>query len=114
MFDLSDIIQAAQGGDAIGNIAAKFGISPEQASAAINALTPALSQGLQAQTQDPAGFGQILGHLNDPTHQAAYGDASVAHDPAAASAGGDLLGQIFGNSGIGQIVEHVSATTGIS
>ena len=114
MFDLSDIIQAAHGGDAIGNIATKFGISPEQASEAINALTPALSQGLQAQTQDPSGLTQILDHLNDPAHQAAYSDPVAAQDPAATSAGGSLLNQIFGEAGMGQIVEHLAATTGIS
>lgn len=114
MLDLSDIIQAAHGGDAVGNIAAKFGISPEQANEAINALTPALSQGLQAQTQDPQGLSQILGHLNDPAHQAAYTDAAAAQDPAATSAGGGLLNQIFGESGVSQIVEHLAATTGVS
>jgi hypothetical protein len=113
--DLSDIIQAAHGGSAISSIASQFGLSPEQASAAINALAPALSHGLQNKLQDPNGFGQIVGHLNDPAHQASYGNADAAQAPDAANSGGDLLNQIFGNSAaVGQIAQHIGSETGIN
>jgi hypothetical protein len=115
MADLSELLQAAHGGDALTTLAQKFGISPDQASAALAALSPALAQGLQSHAQTPAGFSQILSHLSDPAHHAAYGDAAALDAPEATSAGGDLLGQIFGGSAnVGQITQHVGKETGLS
>ena len=114
MVDLSALIQAAHGGDAVNSIAAKFGLTPEQASAAINALTPALAQGLQNHMQSSEGLSQILGHLTDPTHAASYTDPNAAQTPQAAAAGTDILHQIFGNSAaVSQITQHIGAETGI-
>ncbi len=115
MADLSELLQAAHGGDAVATLAQKFGISPDQANAALAALSPALAQGLQNHMQNPEGLSQILGHLSDPAHQAAYGDAAAVDAPAASSAGGDLLGQIFGGSAnVEQIVQHIGQETGLS
>jgi hypothetical protein len=116
MVDLSALIQAAHGGDAISSIAAQFGISPEQANAAIGALAPAIAAGVQNHLQTPEGLSNILGHLTDPAHQAAYNDPNAAAPSApAASAGGDLLGQLFGGAGgVSQIAQHVGAEAGIS
>ncbi len=115
MVDLSALIQAAHGGDAVSSIASQFGISPDQVSAAISALAPAIAQGVQNHMQTPEGLSQIVGHLTDPAHQAAFNDPNAAQAPAAAGAGGDLLGQIFGGAGgIGQIAQHIGAETGIS
>ncbi len=116
MVDLSALIQAAHGGDAISSIASQFGISPEQANAAISALAPAIAAGVQNHIQTPEGLSNILGHLTDPAHQAAYNDPNAAAPSApAASAGGDLLGQLFGGAGgISQIAQHVGAEAGIS
>jgi hypothetical protein len=116
MVDLSALIQAAHGGDAISSIAAQFGISPEQANAAISALAPAIAAGVQNHLQTPEGLSNILGHLTDPAHQAAYNDSNAAAPSApAASAGGDLLGQLFGGAGgVSQIAQHVGAEAGIS
>lgn len=116
MVDLSALIQAAHGGDAISSIASQFGISPEQANAAISALAPAIAAGVQNHIQTPEGLSNILGHLTDPAHQAAYNDPNAAAPSApAASAGGNLLGQLFGGAGgISQIAQHVGAEAGIS
>jgi hypothetical protein len=115
MADLSELLQAAHGGDALATLAQKYGISPDQVRAALGALSPALAQGLQSHAQTPDGFNQILSHLSDPAHHAAYGDAAALDAPGATSAGGDLLGQIFGGSGnVGQITQHVGKETGLS
>ncbi len=112
--NLNDILQAAQGGQGITNIAQQFGLSPEQAQAAINAVLPGLSQGLQNQAATPGGLGNILGHLADPTHQQTYTNAAAAASPAAAQAGGNVLGQILGNGGIvQQLTQHAAQSTGL-
>ena len=111
--NLNDIIQAAQGGQGVNNLAAQFGLTPDQAQAAVQAAIPAFSQGLQGATQDPNGLGGILGHLTAGVHQASYADPNQAG--AATGAGGDVLGQIFGSSQVtSQISQQVSQASGIS
>src|ERR1700761_7105311 len=96
--NLNEIMQAAQGGQGVDNLAAQFGLSPEQTQAAIQAVLPAFSKGLQGAAQDPNGLGGILSHLTSGVHSASYADPAQAS--AASGAGGDVLGQIFGSSGV--------------
>ena len=96
--NLNEIMQAAQGGQGIDNLASQFGLSPEQTQAAIQAVIPAFSKGLQGATQDPSSLGGILSHLASGAHEASYTDPDQAS--AASSQGGDVLGQIFGSSGV--------------
>jgi hypothetical protein len=111
---LNDIIQAAQGGQGVNNIAAQFGLSPDQAQAAVQAAMPAFSQGLQRAGQDPDALGGVLAHLTSDVHQGAYADPSQA-TTAGAQAGGDVLGQIFGSpQTTSQISQHVSQASGVS
>ena len=116
MFNLNDILAAAHGGDAVGNLAQQFGLSPEQAQAAINALTPALSKGLQHTAQTPGGLGNILGQMQDEKHQEAFNDPSATQSGKTADAGQDVLGHLFGNGEAAsqQIAAHAAAVSGIS
>ena len=59
MMNLFDIMQQAQNGQAMQNIARQYGLSQQQTQAAIEALLPAFSMGLQRQTQDPYAFGSL-------------------------------------------------------
>jgi len=108
---LNDIIQAAQGGQGVNNLAAQFGLTPEQARAAVQAAMPAFSQGLQRVGQDPGALGGVLSQLTSNTHQGSFSGAT----PANAAAGGDVLGQIFGSPQIAaQISQRVSQASGIN
>jgi hypothetical protein len=110
--NLNDIIQAAQGGQGVNNLASQFGLSPEQAQAAIQAMIPAFSGGLQSAIQNPAALGGILAHLASGAHDASYADPSQA--AAAAGAGGDALSHIFGSPQIAaEISQHASQMSGV-
>jgi hypothetical protein len=110
--NLSEIIQAAQGGQGINNLASQFGLSPEQTQAAIQAVIPAFSKGLQGAAQDPTSLGGILGHLTSGAHDASYTDPNQAN--AASGLGGEVLGQIFGSSGIAaQVGQQASRVSGV-
>ena len=114
MFNLNDILQSAQGGQGINNLAQQFGLSPEQTQAAIKAMLPGLSAGLQNKAQDPGGLGSIIGSLTQGTHQASYNDPAAAQAPATAAAGGDILGQLFGGSHVtNQIAQAAAGQTGL-
>jgi hypothetical protein len=112
--NLNDIVQAAQGGQGVNNIAAQFGLTPEQAQAAVQAAMPAFSQGLQRVGQDPGALGGVLTHIASGVHQGSFADPSQASATGAA-AGGDVLGQIFGSPQIAaDIGEKVSQASGVS
>ena len=114
MFNLYQIIQGAQGGQAIDNLAQQFGLSSEQADAAVKSLIPALSTGFMTKAAQPGGTGEILGTMTDDQHKQAYADPNAAQDPTTQQKGGDILGSIFGNSAIiGQVAEQASRYTGI-
>ena len=51
--NLNDIIQAAQGGQGVANLGAQFGLTPEQAQTAVQALMPAFSTALQTRHLRP-------------------------------------------------------------
>jgi hypothetical protein len=105
--NLNDIIQAAQGGQGVANLATQFGLTPDQAQAAVQALTPAFSTALQKVTSDPSSLGGIVGHLASGLHQASF----TGSDPAAAATNGRAaLNQIFGSS---QIAAHASSASGV-
>jgi hypothetical protein len=110
---LNDIIQAAQGGQGVNNLASRFGLTPEQTQAAIQAMIPAFSMGLQKTAQDPTGLGGIIGQITNAAHQASYSDPSQTG--AAATSGGGVLGQIFGSPQVtAQLGQRVSQMSGVS
>lgn len=110
---LNDIIQAAHGGQGINNLASQFGLTPEQTQAAIQAMIPAFSMGLQRAAQDPTGFGGIVSQLTSAAHQGSFADPSRAS--AAAGPGGAVLGQIFGSPQIAaQLGQQASQVSGVS
>jgi hypothetical protein len=114
MFNLSEIMQAAQGGQAVNNLAQQFGLKPDQAQAAINALLPAFSVGFQNQAQDMGGLSKILGSMMGGQHTAF--DESDAHlSQKTMSAGSDVLGQLFGQGQASSaIAQQASKATGIN
>ena len=115
MFNINDILNAAQGGQGVNNIAQQFGLSPEQTQAAIQAVIPAFSQGMQNQAAAPGGLESIIGALTGGIHQQSFQNPAAAQSPAAQAAGGDMLSQIFGNNQIvSQIAQHAAQSTGIS
>lgn len=111
---LNDIVQSAQGGQAIDNIAARFGLSPDQAQNAVKALLPAFQMGLQ-NTASGGGLGSILQHLGNGAHQQSYADPGAAQSTAATQGGGSILGDIFGgHATTGQVAQQASAQSGVS
>lgn len=87
----------------IGGLASQFGLSPEQANAAVGALLPAVLGGFKKAEQ-----GGALGDV------AAIADSTAA--PAAdVDAGNSILGHIFGSKDVSRAVAaHASQQTGIS
>jgi hypothetical protein len=113
MFNLSEIIQNAQDGKAVDNLAQQFGITPEQAQTAVHSLIPAISAGLLQKAQS-AGLGGIISAITDPDHQASFSNSDAAPSDAAVQKGNDVVNDMFGSNHITQqIVQQASAVTGL-
>src|SRR5260370_13952506 len=109
MFNLNEILQNAQDGKAIENLAQRFGLSTEQAQAAVHALIPAISAGLLKKAAEPGALGSIIAALNDTTHRASFADPEALRSEDTVQKGKDALNQIFGSSHIThQIAEQAS------
>ena len=109
---LNDILHSAQGGQAVANLGAQYGLSPADAEKAAQAMIPAFSAALQQIASNPAAIAGILKELASGDHAASYAPGQA---PAPGAAGGDALGRIFGSpQAVETVVQHVSQVSGVS
>jgi hypothetical protein len=109
---LNDILHSAQGGQAVANLGAQFGLAPADAEKAVQAMIPAFSAALQQIVSNPAAIAGILKELASGDHAASYAPGQA---PAPGAAGGDALGRIFGSpQAVETVVQHVSQVSGVS
>jgi hypothetical protein len=115
MMNLFEIMQSAQHGQALPNLAQQYGLSLQQTQAALDALLPAFSMGFQRQTRDPYAFGS-LAQMMTASPYARFFEAGGYGIPAGAqNAGNDVLSQIFGSREVSQaIAAQAAATSGVS
>jgi hypothetical protein len=114
MSNITDILSSAQDGRLIDNLSDRFGLTPEQTDAAVKALVPALSIGLQNAANDPASLEKIIGAVNQPAHHAAFDSPDIAYSDDNVDRGRELLAQLFGSgSEAGQVVQLAARETGL-
>ncbi len=115
MNNLFEMMMQAQGGNAMQNLARQFGLAPEQAQSAVEALLPAFQMGLQKQTESIDGFQQMM-NMMGAGNFAAYHDAKDEGIPdEAVEQGKDVLGQLFGGKEVSRAVAAQAAMmSGIS
>lgn len=108
---LGNLLQGALGGGQdggqpqidVGGLANQFGISPEQANAAVGALLPAVLGGLH-KSEETGGLGNIADIV-----------AGMGAPHQDVDSGNSILGQIFGSKDVSrQVATHASQETGIS
>lgn len=115
MFNLNDIMQSAQGGGFMQNLARAYGLSPNQAQSAVEALLPAFTLGLQRQMTAPDLMTNFARMMAGGQRVAGFYDANGDGIPdEVPNQGNDLLGQLFGTKEVSrQIAAQASAMTGI-
>jgi hypothetical protein len=114
MMNLFDIMQSAQNGQAMQNLARQYGLSLQQTQAALDALLPAFSMGLQRQTQNPYAFGS-LAQMMTASPYARFFEANGGIPQGAQTAGNDVLSQLFGSNEVSRaIAAQAAATSGVS
>lgn len=110
MFNLLEIMQAAQGGNAYNNLAQQFGIGTEQAQKAVEAVLPAISMGLQQQAQTMEGWQNILSSLSQAKGSEQFFDSDGDGIPdTLENQGQNALGAMFGGPEVAQAVASQAA-----
>ena len=102
--ELMDMIARMGGADGVAAMAAKVGLTPDQAQAAMTALVPAIAGGMAKQAQSGNGslVDQLAGLAASYTGSAA-GEGAVTH-------GNEILGGIFGSKDVSRAVAAQAAS----
>ncbi|RAZ85662.1 hypothetical protein DPM33_28530 [Mesorhizobium hawassense] len=115
MPSLFDIFAQAQNGNAMQALAQQYGLSMQQTQAAVQALLPAFSQGLQRNTADPYGMGAFMTAMASGQHAKYFEDATRAFSPQGIDEGNGILGHLFGSKDLSRAVANQAAqATGLS
>ena len=108
---LNDILRGAQDGQAVGNLARRFGLTPDAAEAATQAMLPAFSVALGRLRQDPDALGGLIAEMADASHGASFAASGVADEAAGAQA----AARVFGSpEAIRKVAEHVAEASGVA
>ncbi|QKV19262.1 DUF937 domain-containing protein [Oricola thermophila] len=115
MAPLFDMFTNAQNGEAIAEMARRFGLSQKQAEEAIAALLPAFSTGLKRNASDPTGIASFLQALAGGNHARYFEDMGKAFAPEGVEEGNGILGHLFGSREVSRAVAAQAAqATGIA
>ncbi|HEY6631591.1 MAG TPA: DUF937 domain-containing protein [Rhizobiaceae bacterium] len=113
--NLFDMLANAQDGQGMDQLARQFGLSQQQAQAAVEALLPAFSQGLKRNASDPYGVGSFLNAVMSGNHAKYFDDAQSAFSPQGMAEGNGILGHLFGSKDLSRAVAAQAAqATGLS
>jgi len=115
MPSLFDVFAQAQNGAGMQALAQQYGLSMQQTQAAVQALLPAFSQGLQRNTADPYGMGAFMTAMASGQHAKYFEDATRAFSPQGIDEGNGILGHLFGSKDLSRAVASQAAqATGLS
>ncbi|MEK1888269.1 MAG: DUF937 domain-containing protein [Phyllobacterium sp.] len=112
--NLVDMFLKGQGGQNIEALSRQFNLSQQQTVAAIEALMPAFSQGLQRNAADPMGFGAFIQALSAGQHTNYFDNPQAAFNSSGVANGNNILGQLFGSKDLSRAVaDHAAQMTGL-
>jgi hypothetical protein len=113
--NLVDMFLKGEGGQAVEALSRQFQLSQQQTIAAIEALMPAFSQGLQRNTADPMGVGAFIQALSSGQHVNYFDNPQAAFNPAGIADGNAVLNNLFGSKDLSRAVaDHAARMTGIA
>lgn len=113
--NILDAIVNAQGGAAVQQLGAQFGLGQDQTAAALSALVPALAAGVQRNIQAEGGLGNLTSALASGNHGQYLDNPATLGDPSAVTDGNGILGHLLGSKEASRdVASRAAAQTGLS
>jgi hypothetical protein len=109
LIPLIDMMNQSGNGEAMSRFAQQFGLDPGQVERAMEALTPAFSEGLKRNAADPAGFLQFMRALADGKHAQYYMNPAAAMSESGIAEGNAILGHLFGSKEMSRAIAEQAA-----
>jgi hypothetical protein len=114
MFTFLDLMRQAQGGQAIDNLAAAYGLKRGDFEKLMGTLLPVFALGMKKSVADMANASNLSEMLDPDKFRAAFDDTQAAVSPAATEAGRIALEKMFGSGQAADVIAaQASAMTGV-
>lgn len=104
-----EILEKAQGGHAIDNLARAYGIEPQAAQAAVAAIVPEVARSIERNTFSRGGLADMVSALGIATRSGVLDNPASLASPAVQAQGIAFLDQIFGSKDKSRAVAHRAA-----
>lgn len=115
MSNLLDVLFADENKAALRQMQKEFNLSETQTKTAVEELIPALSRGLQKNTQNPQGMDELLDALKTGEHARYMEQPDILGKPQTTEDGNSILGHIFGDKTVSrEVAKRVSTQSGLS
>lgn len=115
MANLLDLILGDDNKASISEMQKQFDLSEDQTRSAVEQLIPALSRGIEKNTQDSQGLDSLLEALRTGKHEQYMEQPGSLSAPATTRDGNDILGHIFGDKKVSrEVASRASQKAGIS
>jgi hypothetical protein len=113
--NILDAIVNARDGAAVQQLGSEVGLAPDQATAGLSALMPALAGGFQRNIQSQSGLESLMGALSSGNHSRYIDNPTSLADPSAVTDGNGILGHLLGNKEASrEVASRAAAQTGLS
>lgn len=115
MNNILETILAAENQPALKEMQKTFNLSEDQTRAAVEELIPALSRGLQKNTQETQGMDALLEALRTGEHEKYMEKPGMLSEASTTRDGNDILGHIFGDKQVSrEVASRASQKAGVS
>ncbi len=113
--NILDVLFSGENKASLDAVQDNFNLSEEDTRVAIEELIPALSRGLQKNTQDAPGMDDLLDALRTGEHARYMEKPSTLGAPETVKDGNDILGHIFGDKKVSrEVANRVAKKSGLS
>lgn len=115
MSNLLDVLFADENKAAIDEVQKNFNLNEQETRAAVEELIPALSRGLQKNTEATPGMDELLEALRTGKHERYMEKPGSLGSPETIKDGNDILGHIFGSKEVSrEVATRASNKSGLS
>lgn len=113
--NILDAVLNANDGAAVQQLGSQVGLAPEQATAALSALMPALAGGFQRNIQSQGGLEKLVAALSSGHHGQYIDNPATLATPSAVTDGNGILGHLLGSKDASrEVASRAAAQTGLS